>query len=188
MTSAGNIPTSGDSSFLLFCTFLVWNKYTKVKSMNNEDKVYFIHSVAFPSGTSDKEPTWGFTGAFVVNAEETRDANLIPGSGISPRVGMATSSSIIAWKIPWAENTGRLQSTGSQRVRPNWATEHTPTHTYSFYSLLFYLLFSLEQKLLILIYSFLSSFSLSWFMFYVLRTHGQPQDDEEILPYFLLVL
>ena len=87
LTSAGNIPTSGDSSFLLFCTSLVLNKYTNVKSMNNEDKVYLIHSVAFPSGTSDKEPTWGFTGAFMVNAEETRDADLIPGSGVSPRVG-----------------------------------------------------------------------------------------------------
>ena len=64
--------------------------------MNNEDKVYLIHSVAFPSGTSDKEPPWGFTAAFGVNVEETRDANLIPGSGISPRVGMATSSSIVA--------------------------------------------------------------------------------------------
>ena len=29
---------------------------------------------------------------------------------------MATHSSTIAWKIPWTEETGRLQSTGSQRV------------------------------------------------------------------------
>ena len=29
---------------------------------------------------------------------------------------MATHSSILAWKIPWTEETGRLQSTGSQRV------------------------------------------------------------------------
>ena len=35
---------------------------------------------------------------------------------------MATQSSILAWKIPWTENTGRLQSMGSQRVRHNWAT------------------------------------------------------------------
>ena len=31
--------------------------------------------------------------------------------------GMATHSSILAWRIPWAEAPGRLQSTGSQRVR-----------------------------------------------------------------------
>ena len=30
---------------------------------------------------------------------------------------MATHSSILAWRIPWIEETGRLQSTGSQRVR-----------------------------------------------------------------------
>ena len=30
---------------------------------------------------------------------------------------MATYSSILAWKIPWMEEPGRLQSMGSQRVR-----------------------------------------------------------------------
>ena len=30
---------------------------------------------------------------------------------------MATHSSILAWKIPWTEKLGRLQSMGSQRVR-----------------------------------------------------------------------
>ena len=29
---------------------------------------------------------------------------------------MATHSSILGWKIPWMEEPGRLQSTGSQRV------------------------------------------------------------------------
>ena len=31
--------------------------------------------------------------------------------------GMATHSSILAWRIPWTEEPGGLQSTGSQRVR-----------------------------------------------------------------------
>ena len=30
--------------------------------------------------------------------------------------GMATHSSILAWKIPWTEEPGRLQSMGLQRV------------------------------------------------------------------------
>ena len=30
---------------------------------------------------------------------------------------MAAHSSILAWKIPWTEEPGRLQSTGPQRVR-----------------------------------------------------------------------
>ena len=35
---------------------------------------------------------------------------------------MAAHSSTIAWKIPWTEEPGRLQSMGSQRVGYNWAT------------------------------------------------------------------
>ena len=32
---------------------------------------------------------------------------------------MATHSSTLAWKSPWTEDSGRLQSMGSQRVRHN---------------------------------------------------------------------
>ena len=35
---------------------------------------------------------------------------------------MATHSSILAWRIPWTEEPGGLQSTGLQRVRHHWAT------------------------------------------------------------------
>ena len=35
---------------------------------------------------------------------------------------MATHSSILAWRIPWMEEPGRLQSTGSQRVGHDWVT------------------------------------------------------------------
>ena len=38
---------------------------------------------------------------------------------------MATHSSILAWKIPWMEEPGRLQSTESQRVGHDWATSLT---------------------------------------------------------------
>ena len=36
--------------------------------------------------------------------------------------GMATHSSILAWKILWTEEPGGLQSMGSQRVRHDWVT------------------------------------------------------------------
>ena len=36
--------------------------------------------------------------------------------------GMATHSSILAWKIPWMEEPGRLQSMGLQRVGHDWTT------------------------------------------------------------------
>ena len=35
---------------------------------------------------------------------------------------MAPHSSTLAWKIPWTEEPGGLQSTGSRRVGDNWAT------------------------------------------------------------------
>ena len=35
---------------------------------------------------------------------------------------MATHSSIPAWRIPWREEPGRLQSMGSQRIGHDWAT------------------------------------------------------------------
>ena len=41
--------------------------------------------------------------------------------------GMATHSSILAWEFPRTEEPGGLQSTGSQRVRQDWARTHTPT-------------------------------------------------------------
>ena len=45
--------------------------------------------------------------------------------------GIAPYSSILAWKIPWTEEPGRLQSMGPQRVGHNWA--HTRTHTIGHY-------------------------------------------------------
>ena len=44
---------------------------------------------------------------------------------------MAIHFSIIAWEIPWTEESGGLQSVGLQRVRQNRATQHTHTHTHT---------------------------------------------------------
>ena len=41
--------------------------------------------------------------------------------------GMATHSSVLAWRIPWTEESGGLQSTGSQRVGHDLATEQAHT-------------------------------------------------------------
>jgi len=43
-------------------------------------------------------------------------------------VEMAAHSSILAWEILWTEETGGLQSMGSQRVRHDLAIEHA--HSY----------------------------------------------------------
>ena len=60
-------------------------------------------------GASGKEPSCQ------CRRHETRVQSL---GGEEPlEEGMATHSSILAWRIPWAEEAGRLQSMGSQRVR-----------------------------------------------------------------------
>ena len=41
-------------------------------------------------------------------------SSLIPGSGRFPQKGMATHSSTLSWRIPWAEEPGGLQSRGLQ--------------------------------------------------------------------------
>ena len=42
--------------------------------------------------------------------------------------GMATHSRILAWRIPWTEEPGRLQSIKWQRVGHDRATKHACTH------------------------------------------------------------
>ena len=66
-----------------------------------------------PGGTSGKEKKTP-----PANAGDVRDGGSIPWWGRSPprRRGTATHSSILAWRIPWTEEPGRLQSTGKQRV------------------------------------------------------------------------
>ena len=49
-----------------------------------------------------------------VNSEDTRDMSLIWEDPLEEEV--VTHSSILAWKIPWAEEPGGLESMGSQRV------------------------------------------------------------------------
>ena len=46
----------------------------------------------------------------------TKDVGSIPGSGRSPGEGHGNLTCILAWRIPWTEEPGRLQSIGSQRV------------------------------------------------------------------------
>ena len=53
------------------------------------------------------------------NAGDLRDASSILGWEDPLEEGLATHSSILAWRIPWTEEPGGLQSMGSQRVGYN---------------------------------------------------------------------
>ena len=60
--------------------------------------------MGFPGGSDGKE-----------SACNAGDLGLIPGEDPLEQ-GMATLSSILAWRIPWTEEPGGLQSMGLQRV------------------------------------------------------------------------
>ena len=66
--------------------------------------------LGFPDGSGGKEA-----------ACQTGDLGSIPGSGKSPGeengYPVQYFHGILAWKIPWTEEPGRLQSMGSQRAR-----------------------------------------------------------------------
>ena len=53
------------------------------------------------------------------NAGDGRDAGLIPGLGRSPGEGHGNPLQYLAWRIPWTEEPGSLQSIGSQGVGHN---------------------------------------------------------------------
>ena len=64
--------------------------------------------VGFPGGSDGKKKK--------KSACNVGDLGSIPGLGRSTEEGMATHSSILAWRIPWTEELGGLQSMGSQEV------------------------------------------------------------------------
>ena len=54
------------------------------------------------------------------NAGDTQETRVLSLGQEDPmEEGMAVNSSIVAWRIPWIEEPGGLQSMGSQRVRHN---------------------------------------------------------------------
>ena len=62
------------------------------------------------------------------NAGDAGDAVSILGQEDPLEEEMATSSSILAWEIPWTGDPSRLQFMRSQRVRRDLVTEHACTH------------------------------------------------------------
>ena len=76
------------------------------------------------NGKKNKNPEFNFRMWYPSGKEPTcqckrRDAGLTPVFGRPLEEGMATHSSIFAWRIPWTEEPDGLQFIGSQRVRHN---------------------------------------------------------------------
>jgi len=71
----------------------------------------------FSGGSMEKESA--------CNVGDTGAMGLNPGSGRSPEEGMATHFSIFAWRTPWTEEPGRLQSLGHKELDMTEARTHT---------------------------------------------------------------
>ena len=74
---------------------------------------------------------WGFPGDSVVKNPPTMQETQVRSLGQEDpqEECMATHSSILAWRIPWAEEPGRLQSTALQIVRHDWRDWAHSTHS-----------------------------------------------------------
>ena len=104
----GIFPSQESTRGLLHCRRILYHlSYHGSPTIEQASKLDYIRRIL--GGSDSKESTW-----------DAGDPYSIPGSGRSPGVEMATHSSILAWRIPWTEEYGGLQSMGSQRVRHDW--------------------------------------------------------------------
>ena len=72
--------------------------------------------IGFPAGSLGKEPAW--------NAGDAEDMGSLPELGRPLMPGTATHSNILAWRIPWTEEPGRLQSINCKESDTTEVTEH----------------------------------------------------------------
>ena len=68
--------------------------------------------VEWLGGSDDKE-----------SACNAGDLGSTPGSGRAAGGGMATHCSVLAWRMPWTEEPGGLQTTASQGAGHDWGTD-----------------------------------------------------------------
>ena len=78
-------------------------------------KQFGLESLCFKSINIFWRPTSGL-------AQDLRRWNICSRVSIFSEKAMAPHSCTLAWKIPWTEEPGRLQSRGSLRVGHDWAT------------------------------------------------------------------
>ena len=65
------------------------------------------------------------------DAGDVKDTSSVPGSERSPGGGNGNPLQYLAWRIPWTEGPGGLQSTGLQRVRHDRATKQQHSLQYT---------------------------------------------------------
>ena len=84
--------------------------YRSSNNNHNKNKTFLASGASVVAQMVENLPAMGETRAWSLGLEDPLEK------------GMATHSTILAWRTPWTEEPGRLQSMGLQRVGPNWAT------------------------------------------------------------------
>ena len=117
---------------LPFVLFLLLNQIwvylpTDKQSQSTDNRWWWKKYSIYLQGTKQGESFLGSSDG-KASARNVRDPGSICGSEKSLswedplEKELATHSSILAWKIPWTEEPGGLQSMGSQRVGHDWTT------------------------------------------------------------------
>ena len=75
-------------------------------TLTHLEHILFLSSLCLPMQEKQETQVWS------LSQEDTLEKK------------MATHSSILAWKIPWTGDPGKLQSSGWQRAGHNWACMH----------------------------------------------------------------
>ena len=123
------ITADGDCSHKIKRCLLLWRKImTKLDSiLKNRDitlstKVHPVKArlISLVAQTVKCMPTMQETWVRSLGGEHSLEKEI------------ATHSSTLAWKIPWTEEPGRLQSMGLQRVGHDWVTSHTQSMLWFF--------------------------------------------------------
>ena len=133
------LPSSPAQHTLSLCSFKKYLEFTETRvwspSLSNSEQKSCFPNVQVQRGLGEARyytpaqrrglPRWLRGKESPANAGEARDLGSSPGSGRSLEKNMATHCSMPAWRIPWTEEPGRLQSLGV--TKSLGVTEHSGT-------------------------------------------------------------
>ena len=129
MTNLPVLPHSTESCFLPQASLKTNKWWSETQCVQTQSQICSVGNWrATNSGLSpiNRLPRWLTASGVCLQHKRRRRRGFSPWVGKIPlEEGMATHTSILAWRIPWAEGPGGLQSLGSQRVRHHWSNWNT---------------------------------------------------------------
>ena len=138
-------------------------------------QVLYIYIIFFWRGAGRGFPVGSAVKNLPANAETP-----VPSLGREDPLdwGMAIHSSILAWRIPWTGEPGRLQSMGLQRLKQvsMHTYTHTHTHTHIYIRTHLYVYMSDKETWL----------SIAYLVFYILFYYGLSQDIRYSSPCYIV--